>query len=280
MSVQSFNQPLEDEVSLKDIIDFLSESWKAIALSGIVGGLFAAGYAFISPPKYQATANIQVAKIAGADVEPPSTLIEKLKTPNYFSKKVHLACNVVDNKEPSALIAKSIKVQLAKTSPIIGISVEGSSPEKASRCLDSLLDDIRINQDLLANPVYEAKAKQLMLLREKLDSIQKMLKSFPAKNLNFDFTDSKFSANTLLFATKLGKEDEVKQLQMRVVELEAELANPLTRGMILIAPVYAPHQKISPNEIKIFMAGLFSGLFFGLLMLVIRRYLHRVSRVG
>ena len=38
MSEQSFNQSLEDEISLKDIIDFLVESWKVIALSGIFWG--------------------------------------------------------------------------------------------------------------------------------------------------------------------------------------------------------------------------------------------------
>ncbi len=39
MSEQSFNTIPEDEISLKDIIDFLAESWKIIVLGGVAGGL-------------------------------------------------------------------------------------------------------------------------------------------------------------------------------------------------------------------------------------------------
>ena len=72
MSEQSFNQPLEDEVSLKDIIDFLSESWKSILSTSALGVLGAVAYITFTPNMYQATANIQVAKVAGTDVESPA----------------------------------------------------------------------------------------------------------------------------------------------------------------------------------------------------------------
>jgi hypothetical protein len=106
MSEQSFNTISEDEISLKDIIDFLVESWKTIVLGGVVGGLLGLGYGLIAPAKYQATANIQVAKVAGTDVEAPAVLIEKLKMPMYYSQKTYVACNVMDKHEPGEVIAK------------------------------------------------------------------------------------------------------------------------------------------------------------------------------
>ena len=39
MLEQSYSQPLEDEISLKDIIDFLVESWKSILATGALGVL-------------------------------------------------------------------------------------------------------------------------------------------------------------------------------------------------------------------------------------------------
>jgi hypothetical protein len=96
----------------------------------VVGGLLGLGYGLIAPAKYQATANIQVGRVAGIDVETPATLVEKLKMPLYYSQKTYLACNVMDEVDPSEEITKTLKPTLSKTAPIVTISYREKSREE------------------------------------------------------------------------------------------------------------------------------------------------------
>ena len=271
MSEQSFNPALEDEISLKDIIDFLVESWKSILVTGVLGVLGAITYITVVPNMYQATANIQMAKVAGTDVELPAILIEKLKMPMYYSQKTYSACNVMDEILPGEEIAKSLRPTLSKTAPIITFSYKEESPEVAQQCLESVLEDVRANQKLLAKPIFDAKSYQLANLKQKLEAAEKTLKILPSKNSNFDFTDSKFSASTLLLATTLNKENEIKDLRTQVNDLEVSLTEPQTRETFLAAPIYAPQQKVSPKRGIALIAGLMGGLFLGLVLVLGQR---------
>ncbi len=279
MSEQSFNQSLEDEISFKDIIDFLSESWKVIALSAIVGGLLAAGKALITPPKYQAFANIQVAKVAGSDVEAPSILVEKLKIPTYYSTESYSACKVMDTIEPGEVIAKNLKPILLKTAPIINFSYIEGSREDAQKCLESVLNDVRNNQKLLARPIIESKKNHLDSLKKKLDAAEKIVKTWPAKNEIFDFSDSNFSASALFLATILSKENEVQDLRTQINDLEILLLEPQTREAFLTTPIFSPKQKVLPKRAGILMGGVIAGLLFGLFFMITKRNWYSIRRL-
>ncbi len=271
MSEQTFNKISDDEISLKDIIDFFAESWIVILLSGFAGGVFGLSYGLIQPSMYQAIANIQVAKVAGADVEMPAILVEKLKMPMYYSEKTYVACNVMEKSEPGEVIAKTLKPTLSKTAPIITISFKEASPEDAKKCLESVLEDVKANQSLLAKPIFESKNKQLVNLRLKLEAAQNVLRSLPKQNSGFDFSDSKFSASTLLLATTLSKDKEIKELQTQINDIEISLIEPQTKEAFLTTPIFAPHQKVSPKRAMILLGGLIAGLCIGLILMMGRR---------
>jgi uncharacterized protein involved in exopolysaccharide biosynthesis len=271
MSEQSFSTISEDEISLKDIIDFLIDSWKTILLGGVAGGLLGWGYVVITPVKYQATASIQVAKIAGNDVEDPGMLVEKLKLPMYFSKKTYVACNVMNQLKPGETIAKILKPTLVKTAGIITITYQEDSPENAKKCLESVLDDIRVNQRLLAEPIFERKTNQLFNLKLKLESAEKAIKRLSDKSVSLDFSDSKFSASALLLATTLNKEKEIEDLKIEIKDLEIQLVKPQTEEASLITQIFAPQQKVSPKTANVLLTSLFGGLFLGLMFVIGQR---------
>jgi uncharacterized protein involved in exopolysaccharide biosynthesis len=271
MSEQSFNQVLADEISLKDIAQFFLESWKVITLSGIVGVLLASGYAFIAPIKYQATAHIQVAKVAGEDVEASSVLIEKLNMPMYFSATTLSVCNMMDKLEPGTLIAKKLNPNMIKAGNIITISYKDESPEAAQKCLEGVFNEIRNNQNLMAKPIIEGNKNLLISLKNKLNKAEKTLKEIPIKNLSFDSSESNFSASTLLLATFLNKEEGNKDLKIEISKLETMLTEPKTKEAFLIMPIYAPKQKVSPSGSFIMVSGLLVGVFLGLLFMMGRR---------
>jgi hypothetical protein len=271
MSKQPFNTMSEDEISLKDIIDFLIESWKKIVLGGIAGGLLGLGYLVIAPAKYQATASIQVAKVAGIDVEAPALLVEKLKMPMYYSQKTYVACNLMDKHESGEVIAKTLKPILTKSAPIITISYREKSREGAQKCLESVLDDVRSNQSLLAKPIFESKANQLLNLKLKLESAEKLVKILDKNNFSYDFSDSKFSASALLLATTISKESEIKDLRATISDLEITLVEPLTKETFLVTPIYAPHFRESSTSPTVLAASFFGGLFLALIFMMGQR---------
>lgn len=265
MSEQSLNQSLE-EISLKDIIDFLYESWKAIVLSGIVGGLFATGYAFVIPTVYQATANIQVARVANSDVEAPTILVEKLKMPMYYSQESYSACNVTSVIESGELIVKNLNPTLSKNAPIISLSYKAATLEDAQKCIESVLNDVRNNQNLLANQILENKKYKLMNLKKNLDTAERFIKNLPNKNIGIDYSDSNFSASTSLLTATLSKENELIYLRTQINDLEIQLSEPQTRGTFLVTPIYAKKQKISPQRSQILIGGVIAGIFLGLVL--------------
>jgi LPS O-antigen subunit length determinant protein (WzzB/FepE family) len=266
MSEQSYNPIPEDEISLKDIIDFLVESWKAIVFTGLLGTAGAVAYLLVTPNQYQVTANFQVAKVVGSDVESPALLLEKLKIPTFYSQKTLSVCNVTEKIDPGAIIAKNLKPTLTKTAPIINITYKAKSIEDARRCLEAVLDDIRTSQNLLSKPILTIKAIQLLTLKQKLESSEKFINKLP--NSNFDFSDSKFSSSSLLLATTIMKENEVKDLRVQINEMEISLVDPQTKEAFLTAPIHAPQQKVSPKRAITLIGGLMGGLLLGLLFML------------
>jgi uncharacterized protein involved in exopolysaccharide biosynthesis len=248
------------------------ESWKAIALGGMIAGLLATGYIFITPPKYQATANIQVARVAGSDIESPAILLEKMKIPSYYSQKTYLACNVKDAVDPGMTIASNLKPILVKSAPIIKVSYKAASRKEAVSCLEAVMDEIRFNQNILSKSVINTKLTQLLALKQKLHTIE----SFRSKltNLNLDFSDSKSSSSNLLLAITIMKENEIKDLRFQISDIEISLVEPQTIETFLSAPIYSSDQKVSPKRAMSMIGGGVAGLFFGLLLMLG----HRVYR--
>ena len=268
---------IEDEISLIEIINFFRESWKTIVLSGVVGGAIGVIVALFSPSIYQATAYFQVAKVANADVEAPNILLEKLKMSMYYSPKTFSECNVENTIEPGKVIANGLNPTLAKGAPIISISYKDKNIDDAKKCLESVLNDIRINQNEIAKPIFEQKKNQLLNLKQKLESAEQITKVLSSKKPNFDFSDSKFSASTLLLATTLSKENEVNDLRAQINDLEIALAEPQTKETYLTTPINAPNIRIDQKKSIKVLVSVFGGVFLAIGFLILRRGLAKAK---
>lgn len=251
--------PIEAEIGLLDIVNFFKENWKFIAQTALSAGIIGTAYAWIAPPKYVATASFQTAKVANAEVEPTSILLAKLKMPLYYSTNSYEACDLSDRRRPGFELAKALRPVMDKTVPIIEISYKSSSPEKATKCLEIVLTDIRTHQNEISKPLLKIKKSQLFALKEKLESTEQISKFLTAKKPNFDFNDSKFSASTLLLATTLSKEIEAKDLRAQVNDLETVLSEPQTKGTYLSTPIYASSVPVGPGSVVIVLVSLFMG---------------------
>jgi uncharacterized protein involved in exopolysaccharide biosynthesis len=75
----------DDEISLIDVLLFLKASGGNIVKSISVCLLAGGAYYFSVPKMYEASATIEMARVAGELVESPAVLLEKMKLPLYFS---------------------------------------------------------------------------------------------------------------------------------------------------------------------------------------------------
>ena len=157
-----------DEITLLEIVDFFKDSWKKILLGGAVGGTLGAGYALLSPSIYQATAYIQIAQIANTNLETPSSLVEKLKIPTYYFPNTFVSCNVEDLAESGKVLVNELNPRIVNNTNLISIKYKQRTTEEAKKCLESVLVDIRKNQNEIVTQLLETKKIKFMLSNSNL----------------------------------------------------------------------------------------------------------------
>jgi LPS O-antigen subunit length determinant protein (WzzB/FepE family) len=264
MSDQNLSPSIEDEISLKDIVDFLVESWKTILVTGIVGILGAVGYLFVTPNQYEATAQIQGAQItfgnplAPTNIEDPNSIIARMRLPTSYDKNITTACDLDNSKYPQETLANMVKLSIIKGTSLLELKVTRLSQASAIKCSQAIVDQIKDYQIQLANTFSDE-------ARDKLASYQKRLQESQA------FINRANKLDSFMSATYLATRDEIKQMTDEVLRLNDLISSANSRQTKLVSPIYAPENKVSPKRRSALIAGLFAGLFLGLLLTLGKR---------
>ena len=267
----------EDEISLLDIIRFFIDNKVLIAISSLACGALGLAYGLLAPAQYEATMNLQMAMVANKPVETPNVVVEKMKLPLYFSADTRNACGTGEGMTPSQTLNQRLKPVLNKNAPFIGINFRASSPEAASACLQAVLEDIRAKQEVLASPLIKQKQAHLQTMKDKLASAEEVTTYLSAQKQNFQFKDEKFSANALILATRLSKDNEIKELRNEIVELEISLSPPETQETALAAPLYASSERAGTSRSLIVGISLLAGFMLGIFFVLARKTWHAVK---
>ena len=273
MNNELIKENIDDEISLIDILFFLKSSINNIAIS-IVGCLvIGASYYFYKPNVYEATANIQMAQVAGNSVESPTILLEKIKLPFYFSQNVLGACGTNEQTTPS-----NIKPAINKNAPFIAFTVQGKTTQEARECLNAVIADIKIKQEEIAKPILEQKKNQLKQIAEKIELAEDAAKIFPMYKLKESFPDAQFSSRTFVLGATLNNAKELKDLRNSLNDIEVSLTEPQTKSTFLTSPMYAPESAINKRPVFTLGICLMFGIFLGLLITGIKKVKPRLSQ--
>lgn len=328
----------QDEISLLDIYEFFRDGWKTLigfAVLGLSAGLITA---FVLPEKYQASALIESASVAkkgdgvisfvASSVEPVSVLAEKMKSPTYYSATTIADCGLKDSNNPAKLLVDRLKPAVPRNSPYASVSYLAKSPEDATKCLESVLKDVSNNQAQISKPLtnnlevalsnleLELQAtvterdqqriknrERLNVAKLKLTAAQEFVERYSKDSLQFKFGDPQFSASALLLSTLIGKQNEIKDLEIQISALEMEIAAnltdkdqqvrsltnrvtemknalsvPATKPSTFAAPIYAPNVKVEPKRSLVTIIGLVAGGLIGLLFLIFVRMKNNFRR--
>jgi capsular polysaccharide biosynthesis protein len=256
----------EGEISLLDILIFLKRSYKFIALIGLLGVTASIGYLLVTPKQYQASAQIQMAQIGaannnnnninplGVNIEEPGLLIARLSSPTSYTAEITKACGLDSVKDAQAILSKSVKLTIPKgVANVVDLKIISTSPEASTNCAQAVFDLIKTTQAQIIKPyIEEAKAKLL-------DSQERLVRAQ-------DLVIKADKSGSAMGAAYLSTRDEIRFLLDEIAALNNVVAANDNRATRLVAPIYASDDRIAPKTRKVLLAGLFGGLFLGLII--------------
>ncbi len=256
------------EISLLDILRFLKQAYKAIAIFGLIGIALSIVYLGMTPKQYEASVQIAMAQIGaannnisplGVNIEEPALLISRLSFPTSFTPGVIAACGLQDQVNAGVSLSKSIKLTPAKgVASVVELKTFGLSPQSAQDCALGVFELIKTTQaQIVAHYIEEAKVK----LADDEDRLQKA-KDLVARS---DKSGAAMSASYLL------TRDEIRYLLDEITALKNVVTSNQNRATRMVAPIYASDTPIAPKKWMVLAVGLLGGLFLGLLLALARQ---------
>jgi hypothetical protein len=272
-------QAEDDEISLIDIFLFLKASGGGIIKSTSVCLLVGGAYYFSVPKMYEATATIEMAKVAGEQVQSPAVLLEKMKLPLYFSSATLQACGSDGGLSSQTKITDKIKPSVNKLAPMVTFVTQAQSTQEARSCLTAAIAEVSNNQDAIAKPLLQLKKQKLQQLSEQLKLIEEVGKTITAIKSNSNVSDAHLYAHAFFLSFSTVNRNEMNDLRSQIGTLENALIAPQTHSVLLASPIYVPEVTVN-NSRPLFVVGfcLALGVLLGLLLTGVQRVLPEILR--
>ncbi len=260
-----------DEISTKDVINFLFESWKLILALGFVGLFGALGLVWVTPSQYEAVARIKIAQLyagnstnlVGVNLEDSNNLVARFRMPSAYSSREIEACNLASAKAPGESMVGVAKVSTIKDSTsIIELKVRLESKELAAICAQAVYEGIRESQAKILEPYIDE--ARILLSRYQV-------RWQDAKSLMARVDES----NPILSVAYLANRDELKFLSDEIIRLNAIITSGDFRYTKLLSPIYVFDAPVYPKNNLTIAVGFVGGLFLGLLAALFRTILFK-----
>jgi hypothetical protein len=252
------------EISYLDIIIFFKRSFKLIVLVGLLGITASSIYLLIKPKQYLANAQIQMAQIGssnnsnlnplGINIEEPALLIARLSFPTSYTAESVKGCGLETIKNAQTVMSKLVKLAIPKGLPnVVDLKITGLSPEASIICAQAVFDLIKTTQAQIVKPyIDEAKIK--------------LLDNQESLNIAKDLVMKADKSGSVMGAAYLSTRDEIRFLLDEITALKNVVAANENRATRLVAPIYVSDDPTIPKSRNVLLAGLFGGLFLGLLI--------------
>ena len=274
---QNIQPSFDDEISIADIIHFFKSHKKMILIFVIIGGLLGGLYGNFTEPVYNGSVLISPAKVAGAFVVNPRVTLTKLDMNSYYSKETFLNCNPNfykdkdKDKDVDYDISNLVKASLTKDGDLIQLQMQNKNKTVIKDCLNSMVDDIRISQSIIADPLIQAKNIDLKILVEKLkeaEAFKVKLNDIQIKELRTNserFSVDLIYTNMILFNSK-----DIKETIAEINKIKMDLSSEQTKPANKVLPINI-EKKSFPTPKLGALIGLFLGLCLGILIALIKQ---------
>ncbi|MEA9604645.1 Wzz/FepE/Etk N-terminal domain-containing protein [Polynucleobacter sp. JS-JIR-II-c23] len=267
----SYLQEDGQKISLLEIVDFIKKSWKIIGLSSFLGLICAVSYIVVTPPMFEATAQIRMAQISqvnpsnpfGTAVEDPFSLISRMQFPTNYSPKVIGDCGYQDQPQAALALSKGAKFSIPKgVTNTVELKILAPSPDLAASCAQAIFVQISQMQERLSKVFVEEAESKLASDNEHIEGARKLI----AK------ADQSGSA---MSAAYLSARDELTYFLTDREKMVDLIKSVKSRGTRLDSPIYVSERPVSPKKTMSLAAGLVVGFSLGILFALGRKFLQQ-----
>ena len=269
---------IDDEISLVDIYEFLVGEWKIILSIAFIGTCVGVVTSLAIPDQFEAKGLIQGAKVASmdsmqsADVEPAAVLVEKMRSSTYYDSKTLVECANEGGASNSQALTKALNVNVAKNTDFVSVSYRAESKDKATRCLEQVLVLVVERQEALKEEGLFSLMSNLDNAKKKSDELRKLVKQMDIDiDSLVEFKSVEHVATVLIAGIfRSNVQTELSDIEKEISKMEAMLRPPNTQQAKFVTPVFASEQSVSPRRGRIVLISAMAGLFFGLLMALLK----------
>lgn len=257
-------QTVAEEISLKDVVDFLQCNWRRIAFGVIVGLLFAAVYVMQAPEKYEAVWQVQMAQFVNANSEEPAALSQRLRLPTAYPVEVQRACGMPQDGEFGDYLDGRLEIHPTKNvATAVDMKFRAANPVQTRQCAEAIMTMLIAQQRELIQERIGGHQEQIAQYKQALAEEQRQLERINVSVLsNFGY---------------LARLDKLSALRTRIDALQSEIVESQKRPAKLIAPIYAPSKPIPSKRGAVLWLGMWLGLMFGVLYALGRKIWPRVA---
>lgn len=258
------------EICIMDVVNFLSNSWRAILAFGCFGATTSIAYLFIVPNQYEAITQIGVAQIRQNNssekaLEEPTSLIYRMRNPSSYSEEVINACAYQEKREPSLALSRDLKFSVPKgVANTIELRVISPMPLLALSCSQAVFDRLRNLQEQTAEPLRKEAEVKLVYENESIDAAKKLI-------LKVD------QSGGLMTGAYLAARDELSYFLIERQKTTDLIKSLNSRSTRLTSPIYVHESPIAPKKGISIGVGLIGGLFFGIIFLLLRQIYLRLK---
>ena len=263
----------EDEISLFDLWEKLREGRQFVLGGACLGGLVAGLALVIITPKYEATSTLQIATIAGKEIEPATTTLERFKSSPFVveaAKQAGMEAVVEQIGLGDGVVGNYVKAQLVKGTSLLELKTSGDTPESSRKLNDVLILQLERRHEVLGAALTEKLASDVALTKEKLKTVEQELAELSRVSYVNNPKDAQFSPVSLLMSQKIQKQSEMFGLRQQLTNLELMQLPPATQKTQAIEAPFVPAKPVSPKKALLLALGLIGGLLLGVLTVFIR----------
>ncbi len=269
--------PFDDDISLLDIIQFFKGNLRGILFFVIIGGILGGILGKIAGPTYKGSVLISSAKIAGVFVVAPKITVTKLDMNSYYSKETFLNCNPEfykdkdKDKDIDYNLSSVVKASVTKDGDLIQLQKQDKNKTIIKNCLNSIIDDIRLSQNKIIDPLIQSKNNELKLAEEKLKNAEEFKSKLNDKQVKELKTNGERFAVDLLYTNMiLFNSNEIKQIMTEINKIKTDLSSEQTKPADKVLPINIEKKSFPSLKLGILL-GLFLGFGLGLFISLVRQ---------
>jgi hypothetical protein len=263
MSITSPSQSTlaDDEISLRDFIQFFKINLRKIVIFILMGGILGGLYGKLASPIYTGTMIIAPALISKQYVIDPKITFTKVKMNTFYSKETVLSCTpkYYKGKNIEANILDFVKISSTKDEHYIKFIVSNRDKKNISDCLNLIENDFKLHHDSILQVFIEMKKTELALFKNKLKISQNILKDLDDISSEIlKKTKTQNPQNLLLTNASFNKSLEIYELISQINRMEMDLTQEQTNHGGKALPIFIEQEKFPSPKL-----GLLLGLFLG-----------------